>query len=38
MAFSIWGQFNKGKTKILNPKVVEKSYPDFFTDLNLISC
>ena len=34
MAFSIWGQFNIGKTKILNPKVVEKSYPDFFTDLN----
>jgi 3-phosphoshikimate 1-carboxyvinyltransferase len=37
MAFSIWGLFNKGKTTILNPKVVEKSYPDFFTDLNLSS-
>ena len=35
MAFSIWGLFNKGKTTILNPEVVEKSYPDFFTDLNL---
>jgi 3-phosphoshikimate 1-carboxyvinyltransferase len=35
MAFSIWGLFNKGKTTILNPKVVEKSYPNFYNDLNL---
>lgn len=35
MAFSIWGLFNKGKTTILNPKVVVKSYPNFYNDLNL---
>ena len=35
MAFSIWGLFNKGKTTILNPLVVEKSYPNFYSDLNL---
>jgi 3-phosphoshikimate 1-carboxyvinyltransferase len=35
MAFSIWGLFNKGKTTILNPEVVEKSYPNFYSDLNL---
>lgn len=33
MAFSIWGLFNKGKTIIRNPMVVEKSYPNFYKDL-----